>query len=54
MPHQDRAGFIALLNTLGSDSDADILAATANLQAAFERSIREKPEQWMWAHQRWG
>jgi len=36
------------------DKDADILAATASLQAAFERSIREKPEQWMWAHQRWG
>ena len=36
------------------DKDADILAATANLQAAFEQSIREKPEQWMWAHQRWG
>ena len=36
------------------DKEADILAATANLQAAFERSIREKPEQWMWAHQRWG
>jgi len=36
------------------DKNADILAATANLQAAFERSIREKPEQWMWAHQRWG
>ena len=36
------------------DKDADILAATANLQAAFERSIREKPAQWMWAHQRWG
>ena len=36
------------------DKDADILAATASLQAAFERTIREKPEQWMWAHQRWG
>jgi len=36
------------------DKNADILAATANLQEAFERSIREKPEQWMWAHQRWG
>ena len=36
------------------DKEADILAATANLQAAFERSIREKPEQWMWAQQRWG
>ncbi len=36
------------------DKEADILAATANLQAAFERSIRAHPEQWMWAHQRWG
>lgn len=36
------------------DKDADILAATANLHAAFERSIREHPAQWMWAHQRWG
>ena len=37
-----------------ADKEADILAATANLQAAFERSIREHPAQWMWAHQRWG
>ena len=37
-----------------TDKDADILAATASLQAAFERSIRAHPEQWMWAHQRWG
>ncbi len=37
-----------------ADKDADILAATASLQAAFERSIRAHPEQWMWAHQRWG
>ena len=36
------------------DKDADILVATANLHAAFERSIRAHPEQWMWAHQRWG
>jgi len=41
MPHTD-------------NRDADVLAATANLQAAFERSIRERPEQWMWAHRRWG
>ncbi|HWG05882.1 MAG TPA: lauroyl acyltransferase [Beijerinckiaceae bacterium] len=37
-----------------NDRNADVLAATANLHAAFERSIREKPEQWMWAHRRWG
>ena len=36
------------------DKDADIFTATASLQAAFERSIRAHPEQWMWAHQRWG
>jgi KDO2-lipid IV(A) lauroyltransferase len=36
------------------DKEADILAATANLQAAFERAIRERPAQWMWGHRRWG
>jgi KDO2-lipid IV(A) lauroyltransferase len=33
--------------------DADVLAATAGLQARFEEFIREAPEQWMWAHRRW-
>ena len=37
-----------------NDRNADVLAATANLHVAFERSIREKPDQWMWAHRRWG
>ena len=37
-----------------ADRDADVLAATASLQAALERSIRARPEQWMWAHRRWG
>ena len=36
-----------------ADRDADIVAATANLQAQFEAFIREAPEQWMWAHRRW-
>lgn len=36
------------------DRDADIEAATASLQAVFERWIREAPEFWMWGHQRWG
>jgi len=36
------------------DREADILAATAALQSAFERSIRRRPEQWMWSHRRWG
>ncbi len=34
--------------------EADIEAATASLQAIIERTIRERPEQWMWAHRRWG
>ena len=36
------------------DRDADVAAATAALNAVFEEFIRERPEQWMWAHQRWG
>ena len=37
----------------GDDRDADVLATTAALQARFEQFIRDKPEQWMWAHRRW-
>lgn len=37
-----------------ADKEADIAQATANLAAAFEASIRARPEQWMWAHRRWG
>lgn len=32
---------------------ADIEAGTALVQSAFERYIRDAPEQWMWAHRRW-
>ena len=35
------------------DRDADVRAATANLQLQFEAFVREAPEQWMWAHRRW-
>jgi KDO2-lipid IV(A) lauroyltransferase len=34
--------------------DADVAATTAALQATYERFVREAPEQWMWAHRRWG
>jgi KDO2-lipid IV(A) lauroyltransferase len=37
-----------------ADRDADIAVATAALQACFEKLIRAHPEQWMWAHRRWG
>ncbi len=36
------------------DSEADIQAATAEVQSIFESWIRERPDQWMWAHKRWG
>ena len=36
------------------DRDADARAGTAALQAAFEASIRRRPEQWMWNSRRWG
>jgi KDO2-lipid IV(A) lauroyltransferase len=36
------------------DREADIVAATAALQAEFERTIRLNPDQWMWSHRRWG
>lgn len=36
-----------------ADRDADVRAATANLQARFEDFVREAPGQWMWAHRRW-
>jgi Kdo2-lipid IVA lauroyltransferase/acyltransferase len=32
----------------------DIRVTTAALQATFETWIRERPEQWMWTHRRWG
>jgi KDO2-lipid IV(A) lauroyltransferase len=37
-----------------ADRKADVTAATALIHAAFERYIRDAPEQWMWAHRRWG
>ena len=36
------------------DRKADVAATTAMIQAAVERYIRDAPEQWMWAHRRWG
>ena len=36
------------------NSAADALSATKALQRQFEAFIREAPEQWMWAHRKWG
>lgn len=37
-----------------NDSAADALTATKALHRQFEAFIREAPEQWMWAHRKWG
>jgi KDO2-lipid IV(A) lauroyltransferase len=37
-----------------ADREADARAGTAALQAAFEATIRRRPEQWMWNSRRWG
>ena len=36
------------------DRRADLIAVTADVQAVFEGFIRRWPDQWMWAHKRWG
>ncbi len=33
--------------------DADIHATTQAIQSQIETWLKEKPEQWMWAHKRW-
>jgi Kdo2-lipid IVA lauroyltransferase/acyltransferase len=35
------------------DRSADVTAATAGIQACFERFVRAAPGQWMWGHRRW-
>lgn len=35
------------------DKDADIRALMMAINAALEAAVREHPEQWLWAHNRW-
>lgn len=35
------------------DTQSDIAEASQTIQSVFERWIRERPGQWMWAHRRW-
>ncbi|MGI3902094.1 MAG: lysophospholipid acyltransferase family protein [Janthinobacterium lividum] len=36
------------------DRKADIATVTTAIQAVLDRYIRDWPDQWMWAHRRWG
>ena len=36
------------------DRKADLVSVTAQVQAVFETFVRRWPDQWMWAHKRWG
>ena len=36
------------------DRAADVAQVTAEIQAVFDGFVRRWPEQWMWAHRRWG
>ncbi|MDF2119135.1 lauroyl acyltransferase [Roseiarcaceae bacterium H3SJ34-1] len=49
-----RAELVPVAVPKTDDIDADIAAATANLHKAFEDMIRARPQDWMWAHRRWG
>jgi len=37
----------------GGARDADLRATMANVNAVFERWIRERPGEWLWLHRRW-
>jgi len=37
----------------GEDSDAHVRAILESCNQAFEQTIREFPEQWLWMHRRW-
>ena len=35
------------------DHDRDVLALTAEINAAIEACVRYRPSQWLWIHRRW-
>jgi KDO2-lipid IV(A) lauroyltransferase len=49
-----RIGLVPVDVPQTGDLEADVAAATANLHKALEDTIRARPQDWMWAHRRWG
>jgi KDO2-lipid IV(A) lauroyltransferase len=49
-----RIGLVSVEVPQTGDLEADAAAATANLHKALEDTIRVRPQDWMWAHRRWG
>lgn len=49
-----RLDAVEIMQPRTEDRDSDIRAVTQAIQHQFEVWIREHPEQWMWAHRRWG
>ena len=39
--------------TPSGDSERDVLALTAKINANIEAMVRERPSQWLWIHRRW-
>lgn len=40
--------------TRSGDKDADIVNLLTTINAFLEEAVRARPEQWLWAHNRWG
>ena len=46
--------FTLLPMPASGDRKADLVTVTAEVQQVFEDFVRRWPDQWMWAHKRWG
>lgn len=44
---------VPVLDLIGQDKDASILAITQRFNDKIEEVVRKHPEQWMWVHRRW-
>jgi KDO2-lipid IV(A) lauroyltransferase len=44
---------VPVLDLIGQDKDASILAITQRFNDKIEEVVRKHPEHWMWVHRRW-